>query len=498
MEQRPCGSATGSYKYSATPVGRPSPTTRPSLLRSRLPAAFCGPAPSTALVSATMSSSFAALMALSASQTQQSQSAVQSALADRQRKEEQRKKQQEEKERKEREVEAQIRKRRLEEDKREQERRERLDRERQAKERERERREQEQRDHLLGQKKRRVDYPASASASTSASTSGSSGEGRRRREDDDSPAVALTREEKRERKLQADLRRELGARSGRSMASHQGYGKTNRRLPGGAIDVMATQASSLSGDSSTSQQSARARIAAMPNTLTKLNPVKRDTRTIDEILQDRAKAREVKILDGDQAREFNDWFGTKKKETPKPASPPKSGTNSPAPVASSSSECASQPKSLSVAESSQNLPQPHLRRSLFSRHQSPLQPHLVPALRPFPSRPPLRARPPPPIRRSPSPSLPPHPPANRPSPAPTKPAPRRPPAPRPQAARRPRSARARATRTSPRTRTRSTSAGRSRAGSAGARRRRARLRPRSASRSGSCSGRTRSSTSSAT
>jgi protein SPT2 len=70
--------------------------------------------------------------------------------------------------------------------------------------------------------------------------------------------------------------------------------------------------------------------------LTKLNVVKRDTRTIDEILQDRAKAREAKILDGDDAREFNDWFGgSKKKESPKKpvlpttGSAPSSGANTP-------------------------------------------------------------------------------------------------------------------------------------------------------------------------
>jgi protein SPT2 len=31
-------------------------------------------------------------------------------------------------------------------------------------------------------------------------------------------------------------------------------------------------------------------------------------------LQDRAKAKEGKVLDGDDAREFTDWFGSSKKE----------------------------------------------------------------------------------------------------------------------------------------------------------------------------------------
>jgi len=72
----------------------------------------------------------------------------------------------------------------------------------------------------------------------------------------------------------------------------------------------------------------KARIAAMPNGLTKLNINKRDTRTIDEILQDRAKARETKILDGEEAKEFNDWFGGKKKDVPKPPLPPASASAS--------------------------------------------------------------------------------------------------------------------------------------------------------------------------
>jgi len=61
-------------------------------------------------------------------------------------------------------------------------------------------------------------------------------------------------------------------------------------------------------------------------TLTKLNVVKRDTRTIDEIVQDRAKA---KTLDGDKAREFSDWFGTsKKKDKTSPLAPASSYSSS--------------------------------------------------------------------------------------------------------------------------------------------------------------------------
>jgi len=41
--------------------------------------------------------------------------------------------------------------------------------------------------------------------------------------------------------------------------------------------------------------------------------VKRDTRTIDEIRMDLQKKREGKVLDGDEAKTFDDWFTTKKK-----------------------------------------------------------------------------------------------------------------------------------------------------------------------------------------
>lgn len=279
-----------------------------------------------------MASSFAQLMALSASQTQQSQSEVQNALAERQRKQEQQRRLQEERERKEREQEAKIRLRKLQEKQREEERAKRLEEERAAKERERERREEEQRNHLLGTKKPR-EYPSSSAGSASGSARD---DGRRRRNpgsDDDSPlsgASVLTREEKRARKEQAAYRRAFIS-SKRSVGGSPS--KAGRRLPGGAIDMTADSGSSSSGSQA---RSAKERIMAAPNTLTKLNTVKRDTRTIDEILADRAKAKVQKVLDGDEAREFNDWFGTKKKEVAKPhvISPPRSGAASPAPNSS--------------------------------------------------------------------------------------------------------------------------------------------------------------------
>jgi hypothetical protein len=64
--------------------------------------------------------------------------------------------------------------------------------------------------------------------------------------------------------------------------------------------------------SSNGSQSVKAHLFALPNTLTKLNVYKWDTWTIDEILQDRAKAKTA-TLDGNDAKEFNDWFGKGKK-----------------------------------------------------------------------------------------------------------------------------------------------------------------------------------------
>ncbi|KZP31780.1 hypothetical protein FIBSPDRAFT_907577 [Athelia psychrophila] len=253
-------------------------------------------------------SGFAALMALSASQTKESQNSVQAALAQRQRKEEEKQKQQAAFDRKEREREATLRQKHLEDQKRQEESKVRREQEAAAKQRVREKREEDERHKLLyGPKKSKSDYPSS--------TSHTRDEVRKRRlpDDDDEMggANALTREEKRRRKEDAELRRAMAY--GKS-ASHKA-GRSHRvggKLAGGAIDIISAQGAD--GGSGTSSQSIKARISAAPNTLTRLNVVKRDTRTIDEILTDRAKLREANVLDGDNAREFNNWFGDKKKE----------------------------------------------------------------------------------------------------------------------------------------------------------------------------------------
>lgn len=268
--------------------------------------------------------SFAALMALSNAQTAQTSREVELRLKERERKAQAERKQQEERERREKELEEKIRLRHFEEQKREKERQERREQERLAKERERERREEEQRQSLLhGPRKAHGKDAGSRWPSAK----------RRNLDDDDdddgegaSGAMALTRQEKRERKFQLELRRSAAASKRASGSSAARYG---HRLPGGAIDMPSTAAALATSDAG---GSLRARLAAMPNTLTKLNVNKRDTRTIDEILQDRARAKASQVLDGEEAREFNDWFGSKPKASTRPhssVSPTVSGTSTP-------------------------------------------------------------------------------------------------------------------------------------------------------------------------
>jgi protein SPT2 len=296
-------------------------------------------------------------MALSATQTKQSQGAVQTALRERQRKEELRRKQQEEKEAKEREIEKQRRLKMFEDQRKEEQRRLQLAAEERARELIMQRREEEQRNSLLyGPKK----------AAKMASTSSSSPEGgpkwptsssnaretvRKRRlpgaSDDESGGLPLTREELRERKLAVE-RRKLYS-SGKRSSHSGGYKKMGKRLPGGAVDIQtsAQVPEALAG------KSVKDRLAAMPNTLTKLNTNKRDTRTIDEIVQDRARMKEGKTLQGDEALVFDDWFTTKKKEIPKrlvPARP------SPPSALPSGSDTPGSSASMSAAAAHKNVP----------------------------------------------------------------------------------------------------------------------------------------------
>ena len=269
------------------------------------------------------SNGFAALMALSQAQTQESTRTADSIQAERRRKEETRRRQQEEEDRKERERQAKMLRHQLEEQKREKERQAKKEQERLAKLKEMERREEEQRQALLyGPRKAKE---GSSRYPTSSTTN-------KRISDDDGEAdggLALTREEKRERRLQLQFSQNAARRAGSSVGSS----RVGRRLPGGGINTTASSSRTADGSAS-GGRSVRARLAAMPNTLTKLNTVKRDTRTIDEILRDRAKARENKTLEGEEARDFHDWFGTKPKgamvaKTSSPPSPVTSGASTP-------------------------------------------------------------------------------------------------------------------------------------------------------------------------
>ena len=265
---------------------------------------------------------FAALMALSQAQTQESTRTADSIQAERRRKEEARRRQQEEEDRKERERQAEMLRHRLEEKKREKEKQEKREREREAQLKEMGRREEVQRQALLYGPKRAKDV--TPRHPTSSATI-------KRISDDDDEAdmgLALTREEKRERRLQLQFSQNAARRAG----SSAGTSRVGRRLPGGAFNV--TASSQTTDGSAGGTHSVRARLTAMPNTLTKLNTVKRDTRTIDEILRDRAKARENKTLEGEEAREFHDWFGTKPTtgtvtKTCSPSSPAGSGASTP-------------------------------------------------------------------------------------------------------------------------------------------------------------------------
>jgi protein SPT2 len=262
------------------------------------------------------SSGFAALMALSQARTQESTRAADSIQAERRRKEEARRRQQEEGDRKEREQQAKMLRYQLEEQKREKERQLKREQEREAKLKAMERREEEQRQTMLyGPKKSRERtprYPTSSAASRRASDD----------DDEGDAGLALTREEKRERRLQLQFSQNATRRFG----SSAGVPRAGRRSPGGALNGTAKHSQTGAG-SANGSRSVRARLTAMPNTLTKLNTVKRDTRTIDEILRDRAKARENKTLEGEEAREFHDWFGTKSKVAT--TSPGASGASTP-------------------------------------------------------------------------------------------------------------------------------------------------------------------------
>ena len=332
--------------------------------------------------------SFASLMALSATNTRQSQQAVESALQERKRKEALQRKQQEERDAKEREQAKKLRLKAFEEEKRQKERLERLEAERKAKDTARERREEEQRNTLLYGPKKAAKLSAAGSPQYPSSASGVRDAVRKHRmpEEDleDAPGQVLTREEMRQRKREAELRRQFG---GPKRSGHNGgsYHRMKATMPGGAVNIVVnangqqTTAAAYVTDSA-SGKSLKERLTQGPNTLTLLRTQTRDRRTVDEAQQDiriKLGKASTKMLSGEDARAFDDWFGgsSKEKKTA-PASPgPASGSPTPAPTASSSSSRKLHFVFLSVQRGSQvyafsgQVPE--------HRHQLPC-PHLLP------------------------------------------------------------------------------------------------------------------------
>ncbi|KAJ7148262.1 hypothetical protein C8R46DRAFT_1044808 [Mycena filopes] len=108
-------------------------------------------------------------------------------------------------------------------------------------------------------------------------------------------ATALTRKDKREHRLQAELHETFTSPPPR---------RRRRRSAGSDLQPATDTVDSSAGDG---YSNAKARLAALPNTFTRLNVVKRDIRTVDEIVRDNHKRKGV--LEGDLARNFDNWFG---------------------------------------------------------------------------------------------------------------------------------------------------------------------------------------------
>lgn len=245
-----------------------------------------------------MASSFQVMMAEAKLKATDGQAGVEAAIRAKERKERERRLKQDEAERKEREIQAKIRERQMEHDKREQERKRKEEQQRKAAEAIRERREQEKRDAILHGNKG-AKWPTS------------SGQKRSRSLDDDDEAPGgnfLTREEKRARK-EAAMFRDPPKKSAPSTSR---YSKAGSKLPGGAMNVLVDGTGG--SPSNAFGGTTRERLAHMTGGLIKLNTVKRDTRTIEEIVND---LHQKKTMTGDEAKTFDDWFGDKKKAAAK-------------------------------------------------------------------------------------------------------------------------------------------------------------------------------------
>jgi len=296
-------------------------------------------------------SSFASLMALSATHTRETQLAAEHALQERQRRETLQRKQREEREAKERESEKKRRLQMFEEEKRREEKTERMEAQRRAMEATRERKEEEQKNILLYGAKKAAKmaanggssprYPMSAAAKEAAAKKHPVGDS-----DEEGVGLTLTREELRQRKRDAELRKQF-ARATTKKHTSSGH-RRNGQLPGGAVNIVVN----ANGESVTpvsavadlaSGKSLKERLTHGPNTLVLLQTKARDRRTVDEAQQDiRIKLGKAtsKVLSGEEARTFDDWFGSskdKEKYAPKVSPAPRSSSTTPVPTASASS-----------------------------------------------------------------------------------------------------------------------------------------------------------------
>jgi protein SPT2 len=267
-------------------------------------------------------STYAALIAQSRKQTAVHEQEVKATLEAQKKKEALERKAQEEREKRDKQYEAMRVKQLLEQQRRDAEREKRKEDEQASIEKALKRREQEMREKLLGGSKSR------ASGSSGGGGSGGSEGSRKRKGSEDrdnhdsprakrsrspAPSQQLTREELKEKKRLATLREWEKDDGPRRPAKKAGSGRKSGTLRGGAVPIITTTPV-IQLEPSPSGKSARERLAAMPLTLTKLNTVKRDMRTIEEILADRDRARTGKVvLEGDAAKSFN-WFQEPKKK----------------------------------------------------------------------------------------------------------------------------------------------------------------------------------------
>jgi protein SPT2 len=111
--------------------------------------------------------------------------------------------------------------------------------------------------------------------------------------------------------LQHHLQLQFSQNAVRRGGPSVGTSRVGRHLPGGGINIAASLLQAADGSAGRGRL-VWACLVAMPNTLMKLNTVKRDTCTIDKLC-DCAKACEKKTLEGEEAHDFYDCFDTKPK-----------------------------------------------------------------------------------------------------------------------------------------------------------------------------------------